>query len=495
MFQSQKNIAKVRLVPICTLLIICSCNIGRHLFPTEYIYNKSPIILKINDHPPKTSKIEDKNCENTLEDLGRRKITIDIPDGSPRMDFNFNGVSGFGLKNKYHAGVYHSAHIVTKNFNCNKLMSYGYYKCESSTKEIRHEGELVNICKKSPYSDESIENIALSITAAIIKTSRFYESISELDWDKDIKIILQPFYEDIIEAKDKKVRSFQVNNARWTNLKTHSSNFSIEFLPHSNNFHENSTQKKHFYLQLAVASHELGHHFFYSRAEKMAVEDFELFTKLGQDAKSAKVYQSYNNNIDNKRKVNLGLVINAFNEGFADLIAFYTFSAGDNEYGKLEIGVKLKARNLAIGISDDNKTKALSRKVLNFFYADKKTRAKRLSPDYQDIHTVGAFLAYSADQLFKEKVKATSITPRAKERGKLALKWLDQVVESFEEKTEFYQRNYRDLLKEISWIAVKISSMNKLRGSKIRLSRKQCKIVRENFPVYVKDWEGKYSCT
>lgn len=467
----------------------------RHAFHPELrqLYG-GPMQVGVSPGQPVYASLDDPTCtaERALEDLGKREITINRPDGSPRMLFDFSGVSGKGLSNRYVAGAYHGAHVVMAYDGCKKLVS-NRYQCDSFHQEVVNPGELIYYCRPGTYAEESVESIALTMMAAVIKTSRNYQRISALDWPRDVKLHIHPRIEQRITLSNgMTLKFFRTENARWTNIEFSGSSYAIEFFPHIKG--TVSRGRNPIYLQMGVASHEFGHHLYNSRAPDLMAADYELLSLSGYEVDLFEAYAS-SPKAKAKRSITAAMVNDAFNEGYADLVAYYTYNAGDSPIGRIEIDHRVRARAPnAQGYDYTTKEKLLNKKTLDAFFSPLYLARKGMAPSSQDVHTIGAILAYSLNKLFKFRVGDTHVTTRALERWKLLNATLDKANTLYRERGAEFAENPRLLLEEIVWGALVSAALERQQDGKILLAERQCEVVKRRFPVYAPRWADKYSC-
>lgn len=428
---------------------------------------------------PEEQKRDDPNCtgQNALNDMGWTSVKTDALNDFRTVPVNFSGVSGEGLQSHHSLGVVTGTHWRQDYFDC-ELLKDKIYTCVGSEVSVLEEGEDLPFCKKGPYPEHSIENAALAIMTGIQITEKFYEQSSGKSLAQKVRVYVFPKIERVLHLKDGSTFTvYDTDNARWSNSSwKKNSPFSIEFLPHS--LEKRSYFKKSVWSQPGVASHELSHHIFYKIAPHMS--------SVGGGG-TAGVH----------RRVDLSMTITALNEGFADLLAYYSYSSGVNPIGKFEFSSFKKARFVGAETNDDEAPKVISPSVLKHFFQDKRSFPDNtsISPDHQDVHTLGALSAFVMDQLFSLKIKFHHQTISTEKKAKLLYLWVEEIDKFFLDQ-ELKQRFFEEpsfFLEKALYKAVQIAFIE---PDKLALTQGQCEIIRKRLSAYASSWEEqkKYFC-
>jgi hypothetical protein len=126
------------------------------------------------------------------------------------------------------------------------------------------------------------------------------------------------------------------------------------------------------------------------------------------------------------------LLGSALAEAFADLLAYYTEGASSESIiGLPDIGV---SRNVASRYFGDGQPKILTDERLKIFFREtKETDPLANVSRFNDVHTVGATLAYAADRMFTRLLKGYGAYGPDDARGidqryQLTLEWMDRVT-------------------------------------------------------------------
>lgn len=241
------------------------------------------------------------------------------------------------------------------------------------------------------FPRQSIESAALNTSYYIHKT---YRRLRQVDPDIKVTPITLNIAPQIIQSKittnddgrATKTSYFMSDNAYYSPLAA-----SIVFLPHSESF--KSHNDLNYWEVPLVPSHEYAHHLFQmimGPSSKNAIS-----TCFGHR------HQETNTKNFGRRSVSIDDVINAYNEGFADLMAYYTLDKNERDV----TGVKCleKTRDIDSPFFFDGKKKIFSPSVLKTYFL--RFEQFTLSCDmtnYQHPHTIGAIFAYSINQFFTE---------------------------------------------------------------------------------------------
>ncbi len=297
-----------------------------------------------------------------------------------------------------------------------------------------------------------------------------------------------------------------LDNARWTNRKRENWDYILEFLPHSMENLRNSNLKE-FWLQLGVISHEAGHHLFADRAGRLKADATSISRHAEQGVEIETSYFSGGKVV--LRDVNIGNVISAIDEGYADLVAHFTFSSALNPYFQFALDRTFEARRVnkthIVG-NGQTEEKALNATVLQHFFSHQRLPRPQntYSPDLQDEHAIGAIIANSLDLFFGQKFGDSPSSPKVTQKYQHVNQWVTNIQNLFMSHKSLYSSvptsgynqdpaNYNSgpakFLEDAMWEAVKLGL-----GEKGTLKRAQCETLAAKFPVYVSKWRGLYKC-
>ena len=116
------------------------------------------------------------------------------------------------------------------------------------------------------------------------------------------------------------------------------------------------------WLHPTVVGHEFGHHFFSEFAPDL------LFYNQHGSTVAAKI-----------RIVDQRSVISSINEGFADLVAHYTFHSGTLDFGSVRFSGAAQSRDPGADRNDDDLEKALNRSVIKHYFSSEVSLLPELS--------------------------------------------------------------------------------------------------------------------
>jgi len=441
---------------------------------------------------PKTYVSGDPTCteDKALADMGIVTIWVQEDTVPKKIKFNFSGLSGKGLQSPYSLGTYKDYYFRNEYFQCQRLgEKSSNYSCATHDATIVKEATPISFCNQGPYPADSIENMALSSMAGVLMASKFYELATEFSWSRKFDILILPKVERILHFADGTTKTlYDSDNARWSNLKRAHSDFNIEVLPHSvenQNFFD-----KAFWLQLGVASHEFGHHLFLHVASNISGKQVSTLTD------NREFLSSYFESMPFEERVKTIDVIQAINEGYADLVSYYTFNSGENPVGGIQYGQFKISRYIGSDVSDDQVPKALSAMILSrFFNTQRIFPDNYLSPDYQDIHTLGSIVGHALDALYGAKLGTATHDTQSDIRAQMIHQWLLRVDQEYSLAVNKQPGSIRidpqGFLEDIIFLAVKLNSQT---SDGITLNAAQCQVIIDKFPVYQARWKGRYRC-
>lgn len=364
---------------------------------TEYTrQSENPIILK-STH---------KNCSDILAQSNNKEFKVSLLINGA-YEQRFLDMSNTLLGNNL--GKKDSSLILSTQFDISEINKYAalydskrnvWKKNRFPSQTIRlKSGKDVSICPGIiDNSENTIESASLATNFLIDKTkTKVLAAIPELRISAvDIKI--NPLYRSELIHKKRKLIQYDTDNAFYRPYDK-----TIQFLPQSKEALEKNVFGGHPLWEIPmVASHEYGHHIFselypehFQFYRKNILESANCFNSLGDHEH---IYHSDNYRSE-KRKIRRIDNFRALNEGFADLISFYSLERNESKL----TGVNCMQRNREVSSSryGDGTNKAFTNQVKMNFYSEvaNLSDGNCSTPDFQSIHTVGAIFAYSTDRL------------------------------------------------------------------------------------------------
>jgi hypothetical protein len=276
-------------------------------------------------------------------------------------------------------------------------------------------GKRLFVCPSGTPPAESVEGAGLNISHIISKTYNAVRSADPTINLAPIKVHVAPAHKQLYRftGGDRNLQQFyfyQTDNAYYDPRAK-----AISFLPQSEEYQKLSGTTPFWEIPM-VAAHEYGHHIFASLiSDKISIAHVFSQGCFKNDITSREVNKAAEGSgRDNKVDFALG----AMNEGFADLISYYSLG---NEERKLT-GVDCFEQMREVGDINfgTNHNKIFTEDAVNTMNSTEVVEKASYScstPDYQEIHDVGALFAYGVNQLL-------SMTTNSKEiKLKVLLKW------------------------------------------------------------------------
>ena len=359
--------------------------------------NRSPIEL-FKEYPTcAESELEsDTPFYSLTQFLQGRPLTRNI-----NMDPSISGTrlrSDKGIKD-----TYYDAHMMLKKtFRSGRLVGMEFVTTQQP--------KAMNICPGvKSYQRYSYENASLSANYSINKTIQRLEAVN-FKSPYPLNLYISPYtIERQIVETDAEVIS---EDSRITDNAFYIPSLrSIVFLPQSEESREGAGFGNVPLWEVPmVGSHEYGHHVFYSIAEQVS-GDLHRPTSgcFGHPAqlRANTVVQG----------LSVGDIIGALNEGFSDLIAYYTLDGA--ERGLNNVVCMEKNREVGSPVFADNTSKLFTTEALNVMFGDgSPIIGSCLRPNFKQIHIVGAVFASISERLMQRYRMSNS------EKLALILNWL-----------------------------------------------------------------------
>ncbi len=332
----------------------------------------------------------------------------------------------------------------------------------TTDKKIINPQSAISICADDgKYARASIESAALNATYFISKTGRKVSELLPSVKIPAIEVEIGPLIKKSLKqiVKGEVVwtfEAFDTDNAYYSPGEN-----KITFLPHSEEF-KKAGMTMNFWEVPMVASHEYGHHIFEILHPYNVVNlgMKNCFGKMGLHAEPSEL---------GKRSVTTEDVLGALNEGFADLVSFY--SLDNNERGLKGVPCLEISRDVGSGVFADGTSKIFSTDALATFFLTKEVEAPETCdvPNYQDIHIIGAIFANGADRLLSLSV------PTKDQRLSIVLSWLQEMkVKS----SAMNALSPQDFLRESFELLVQMTA--KMTDGKVDQS--ECDLAKEIYP-------------
>lgn len=326
----------------------------------------------------------------------------------------------------------------------------------------------LRICRDGfEFGRQSFESVALTSAYYIQKARDMYLSVAGDDEAPDlIELSVLPQYTDSYVTQNLQGQSVQVKRYLTHNLAYFPDSERIVVFPESKK--KAATARGYLWESAFALAHEYGHHIDFERHGSsyregglrynpmmhaflewepaiygslgghrlsLSDDDHSLSTIQSQLAVKSTPRAAENSRYLGTRgfyESKRSLLGSALAEGFADLVAYYTDGAtGQSIVGLPGIG---KSRDVGSRYFGDGLPKMLTDAQLQVFFGEKGQNDPLTNDSrFADAHTVGAVLAYGADQIFSKIVKAHALRFREPkdsvgQRYLLALLWMEKVT-------------------------------------------------------------------
>ncbi|EQC46060.1 hypothetical protein [Bacteriovorax sp. Seq25_V] len=303
-------------------------------------------------------------------------------------------------------------------------------------------GGPLKICGNQLIERESVQHIAADILTSLDLSFHALELTGKANKVLPITVFTHPIvsttYEYYHESSDDMVyseKSVMTDNAFYYNS-------GLYFIPHSKEFKNYLGDKHVDYWEIPfVASHEYGHHIFASffpesqgQLNLKATLKHTCFEGHKELNRVLKNTSGSSQEAFSQRQVTTQDVLSSFNEGFADLFAYFTLD-------------KAKASLDGIfGFDDERevdslffanfKVKAFSKEVAEVFFSTYDYSQSSTLGTFQDTHTIGA-IAAARINLILEKAQLTNVM-----KLNVILDWLELMNAEFDAKVGLEVEEY-----------------------------------------------------
>jgi hypothetical protein len=291
-----------------------------------------------------------------------------------------------------------------------------YNLVDTSELILGSKGEDLTICPQTKtYDTFTYEAIALSISNSITQT--------HAEITKNISPTKIPAISLNIAPEIKVIRSYLGGENNGVKLNYYESDNAyydpstqvIAFLPMSKTYQSYHSEVALWQVPM-VASHEYGHHVYNSLTSLSKKTSLNCFNNRSN------ITALSLSNVVKKHDTSAKFAYDSINEGFADLISYYTLK----ESKKSVNGVACFTHNRDIGsntFGDKTSSKKFTQSARQLIRSSKveKKYTDCNTPNYQEVHDVGAIFAYNANYILALEFKQES------ERLKVLLVWLEEL--------------------------------------------------------------------
>lgn len=344
-----------------------------------------------------------------------------------------------------------------------------YYETTNTKSIEEKEGtsKKLSVCKDTEtYGSFTYEGAGLNVSNVINQT---YEAITAAD----NKLSLDPVEVNIapIQYIDVKFRGGPNNLERTKGYSTDNAYYSpsdktITFLPQSKEYQE-AVGDIPFWEIPTAAAHEYGHHVFQTLIINKTQANIKHSLSCYQNHTTLK--NLHLTVLKDVRDNGMDFALGSINEGFADLISFYSLDKKQRSLKGVICFQKNREVGSAIFGSYDKKifnTEALAAiNNKNSLVPDRKCE----TPDYQEIHNVGAIFAYGANELISE------IAISRKEKMVVVLAWAQSFAKEYD--------SLKDLeAGEVLFAALELMYKTAIEKSGMEIESKACEKMDKMFP-------------
>ncbi len=272
-------------------------------------------------------------------------------------------------------------------------------------KVLSKPAELTVCAEDDAFPENTIESVGLNSSRYITRAHKKFESLRSGYVLAPVRLSIMPSIKQsrtlLGPAGYEHREAYWVDNAIYN-----PGDATITFLPHSLEW-SNAGNVKFWNIPM-VATHEYGHHIFTAvfKAPLRSPLTHSCFGILrDRDPRSG------------SREVTSYSILMAYNEGFADLVSYYTLEEHELDFSGvncLEV-----TRNVESEVFYDGAPKVFSRAVQDLYFS--KTPQPwnncRLT-NYQEVHFFGAIFAHSANKFLGQ------LTASDDEKYKVLIKWV-----------------------------------------------------------------------
>lgn len=172
----------------------------------------------------------------------------------------------------------------------------------------------------------------------------------------------------------------------------------IVFVPHGFEIRETDF-KSNFWQVPLIPSHEYGHHIFNLLSPDSRTKRGVVSNCFGEKLERSTLVEI---DISADRRVSVDTVRSALNEGFADLLAYYSLDR--DERSTIYVPLLSRNRDVESPIFNIGEPKNFQNKALSKFFSSGGAPRSVLDVNYHDIHIIGAIFAHRVYKLLESSV-------------------------------------------------------------------------------------------
>lgn len=313
----------------------------------------------------------------------------------------------------------------------------------------------IDICPGVTYERNTVESAGLNVAYFINETYQAVKRVRPEIRIAPVVIKISPIHRFSREGSQDLYETDNAGYRPWDKA--------IIFLPHSEEFRL-SGQYMSFWEVPMVSSHEYGHHIFTSIFQHKDIKETESSNCFALEHSKA-VHQFEAATVS--REVTTFTVLSALNEGFADLISFYTLD--DDERGISGIRGLEVTRDVGSSYFADGTNKRFDEKILTDFFSNSHCSQGQVGLCIQDVHSLGAIFASSAENIL-------SLYTFSKDKKlSIIIEWLKEMDFRF---LKMNKNSPQDFLSQ----SVSLFYRTALRSLDQKFEKKSCLTIQLSYP-------------
>lgn len=439
---------KLSVLILFPFLLVSSC--GKKI---ELPKKEAPVSQTTYSNSPVFLKAQEQQC---LSESTSRNSSL-------RLYLFLNGRHEVQYKNLY----FRENSNLLKNNSLIKRTLFGEKSetliTQDSTKSLLIEnGKDLVLCRETrEYSPLSVESVALNAAYYMNLTKNKFNKLFPQIHVTPVTLNLLPSVQRSIIVKNAsgqrtKISSYLTDNAFY--MPKYSS---ITFLPHSLDMKKQGLNTNFWEVPMII-SHEYGHHLF-QMIYQGQIDSTGVHSCFGEMLKK----EDISNKRLNYRSVKHSDIINAYNEAFADLVAYYSL---DEEYSIRGVKCLEYSRDISSSTFFDGTLKVFGQKALDSFFSNTKASPRSCeSPNFQEPHILGAIFAHNVDAYM------SLFTDSKEEKFTVLVNWLNYLKVN---KLNLERSSAEEFLKETYKVFLRLAT-TRLQGT---FSLEACRTIFESYP-------------
>lgn len=372
-----------------------------------------------------------------------------------------------------------------------KVVSGTQYKFESETitkkfvdsqdevisvevEETEAQGTSVKICQDQTIDRKSGEHVAINVISTLSKSFQALADIGESAAMGEVEVYSHPSVAEIEQVFDNETKVMKSNKLEFMTDNAFYYNKGIYFIPHSQAYLDYiGADHVDFWEIPFIASHEYGHMvfetFFPRGTKKLSLrEQARQMNCISGDWKKRHLPESFEKA---ERVLTKEEILGAFNEGFADMFAYYTLDSKMVSLKKVPwFEGEREVDSLIFG---NGERKVYNKYVADIFFSATELGYRDAGSTFQDGHTIGAIFAANINN-FMEKVGVTSQQAKLK----VTIQWLKNLEKNhdLDYKLTEYAFFFRVIERFVNEVKTEIGVTS--------LSADQKNLLSQSFPIY-----------